>query len=238
MLTLIEYGVQFGPPNFSAEQHGEEVKPLVTIYAVAVVNAANLESFKSGLQNALWKRPALNDSERMDEDGKTVHELVCRFPTAKAVKFSDKFPGYALVVHKSELFDETKDWPEVTICNVSIEPQNGGTASVRFGIQARGEELEWWVQMMNRAASITLTPPKDEPLPKGHPDAPAPDDGPQAPIGQGKPPVADPMAGTPLQTVDTTAMFGTESSITGPAGPLMDAIKQRVKQKRPSRTAA
>lgn len=171
MLTFHDYGVEFGPPNFSAEIHGNESKPLVSIYAEAVVNAANLESFKPGLREALWKRPAANDSERMDEDG-AVHDLVSRFPTAKSVAFEDKFPGYDLVVHKSELFDERRDWPDVTVGNISVKPENGGSARIKFRIQARGEGLEWWVQMMNRAASITLTPPKAERLPSNHPDAP------------------------------------------------------------------
>lgn len=243
MLTFQDYSVEFGAPNFSGEHHGDEVKPLVSIYAEAVVHAANLESFKPGLMDALWKRPAVNDSQRVGDDGE-VHELVCRFPTAKHVAFEDKFPGYGLVVHKSELFDDTKEWPTVDIAKIGVTPQDGGTARVKFRIQVRGDGLEWFVGMMNRAASITLTPPKSAPLPPEHPDTRADDTQEQLPIGEGPAPESDPLAGADVAhgngstvTVDTSAITGAGTSITGPAGPLMDAIAEKA-GKRSGRRAA
>lgn len=172
MLTFEQYGVDFASPNFSSEIHGDELKPLMSIVVEAVVHATNLESFKPGITDALWKRPAANDSERLDDAGK-LHDLVKRFGTAKALSFEDKFPGYQLVVHKSELFDDTREWPEVEVGKISVEAENGGSARVKMRLQIRDEsdELAWWVQMMGRSAQITLLPPH-KPLPPEHPDAP------------------------------------------------------------------
>lgn len=158
MLQFDQYPASFASPNFSAELHGDEPKPLMSIYVEAVVNAANLESFKAGLREALWLRPAINDSSRLDDNGK-VHDLVRRFPTIKAVQFEDKLGrGYALTI-KGDLLDDAKTWSDVEIGKVSVAPQDGGTARIRFRVQARGEGLEWFVSLLNQGRTITLTPP-------------------------------------------------------------------------------
>lgn len=176
MLSFDHYGVQFGLPVPNRELHGKEVVPYVAVPTEAVVNAANLESFKAGLQDALWKRPAINDSERLDDDGK-VHDLVCRFPTAKPLPFADRYPGYSLTLLKTELYDDESEWPIVELTSISVQPENGGTARIRFKMLIRGDEaVSFWPGMMFRSAQITLMPPKPDALPSGHPDAREPDD--------------------------------------------------------------
>ena len=78
MLTFTEYAVEFAPPNFSAETHGDELKPLMSIYVEAVVNAANLESFKPGLQSALWKRPAMWRRSSSPRSGRSLPPSILR----------------------------------------------------------------------------------------------------------------------------------------------------------------
>lgn len=200
MLSFDQYPADFGKPTYSEEMHGNEAKPLVTVYAEAVVHADVLEGIRPGLRDALFTRPALNDSARLGDNG-AVNDLVRRFTTMEPLCLTDEWPGYSLTVH-GDLIDSAKEWSDVELGKLSIKPQDGGTARLKIRMQMRGEGLEWWVSMMNSAASITLEPPKAVPLPEGHPDARADDEGgqEQLPIGEGAPPEDDQFAGTDLAT--------------------------------------
>lgn len=170
MIAFTEYPAAFTKPVYGEEMHGDEAKPLVSIYIEATVNADVLESIKPGLRDALFKRPAVNDSERL-VDGQAV-ALIRRFTTLEPARLTDDWPGYTMTVH-GDLVDAPRTWADVELGKLSIDAQDGGTAKLKVRAQMRGEGLEFWVGMMNRSVSITLEPPKAEPLPDGHPDAQA-----------------------------------------------------------------
>lgn len=173
MLTYTEYPADCSKPTYGEEHHGNEVVKNVSVYLTTSVGADALEAIKPGLRDALFVRPAINDSARIGEDGE-VHELVRRFTSMDAIKFDDDYPGCALTLHKSELFDEDAEWADVEIGKFSVEPKDGGTAIVRFRAQMR-HDLAPWVEMYGRTVRITLTPPPDKPLPAEHADAPGDD---------------------------------------------------------------
>ncbi len=239
MLSFTQYGVQFALPVVNRELHGKEVVPYVSVPTEAVVHAANLESFKAGLQEALWKRPAVNDSERLDDDGQ-VHDLVCRFPTAKPFPFGDRFPGYSMVVHKSELFDEECPWPDVELTNISVQPENGGTARIRFKMLIRGDDaIDWWPRMMFRAANITLSPPSDKPLPADHPDARG--DDPRGDVFAGTDLAADPERRIDATVTAAINLDGHAATVTGEPAmveAMVDASKRRAAKKSRSKAEA
>src|SRR5689334_12526563 len=97
MLRLEQYPAAFAKPTYGEEMHGDEAKPLVSIYVDFTVHADVLEAIKPGLRDALFVRPALNDSARVGDDG-VVHDLVRRFLSMEPLRLTDEWPGYTLTI--------------------------------------------------------------------------------------------------------------------------------------------
>lgn len=144
--------------NARAEKFGPDTKLAFDVFFNLNVSNDVLAHFDSQLKSALFKKGDSPQGELIADDDRLP---ALRFPKIGAVKWGEKFPGYALILHVGINDDSDIKLADVELDRFAFDPKDGGACGVRFRaiVHPRRDDIGALCELIQREVEVSAKPP-------------------------------------------------------------------------------